>query len=387
MLDLFQTGAYCRSAGGNLERPDLQKPVVKWMAWSINPDNGGNGNPNVWDLCRSLWAVNGIQSFPWLHCRSLADVDRLIFTGQDKGSLAIGLNIEDIAGDKISLDAVAKKLEGWGLPVHMATLPWVQNGQGWGVLGGEVIAALEIFKGPTFPVTPDPVTVKQCVDHAHAEGLPAVTLMLDTKQFTPAQYGPNMAVCHSLYTADDITPTAEAWNEWKAPPCVRQGENMLTPTQKRQFREEIADYCALAESYEQRWHYSMTRPYSGLGVAPQTFHTGDCSSYCALIFYWAAKHTAAKVSDPLDYNYSGYGNTQSAIDYLDAHKAPLDKYRIGDMAIYGTRSNTKHMTVCRKAGTGATSVWSSFGQEAGPLATKLHYRSDLVGAYRHPALL
>jgi len=161
----------------------------------------------------------------------------------------------------------------------------------------------------------------------------------------------------------------------------------LSPTDKRQFREEIADFCALAESYEARWHYTQARPYSGLGKAPQTFHQDDCSSYCALIFYWAAPHTGVKVSDPLDMHYSGWGNTNTAYAYLKAHKAPLDKYRIGDMAIYGSASNTKHMTICRKSGDRSTSIWSSFGQEAGPLATKLNYRSDLVGAYRHPALL
>jgi hypothetical protein len=57
------------------------------------------------------------------------------------------------------------------------------------------------------------------------------------------------------------------------------------------------------------------------------------------------------------------------------------------MAFYGSRSNTHHMTVCRKAGTGASAIFSSFGQQAGPLPTALHYRNDLVGVYRHPALL
>lgn len=162
---------------------------------------------------------------------------------------------------------------------------------------------------------------------------------------------------------------------------------MLTPAQKKAFKDEIEHFCKLAEQYEGRWHYDQRRPYTGLGAAPQTFHTDDCSSYAALVYYWAMRHSGAAVSDPLNYHYSGYGNTQSAIEYLDAHEISAVNYRRGDMAIYGTHWNTKHMTVCRKYGTKTTSVWSSFGQEAGPQAVKLHYRNDLVGVYRHPALL
>ena len=162
----------------------------------------------------------------------------------------------------------------------------------------------------------------------------------------------------------------------------------LTPTQKLHFREEIADYCALAEAYESRWHYSQRRPYTGLGSAPQTWHTDDCSSYCALVFWWAAHHVQVSAADPLGMHYSGWGYTGSALAYLDDHHAPKDKYLIGDMAIFGSTWNTVHMMVCRRPGTGNTAVWSSHGSEGGPAPRQLHYHpSPLVGVYRHPALL
>src|SRR5262245_3613371 len=97
----------------------------------------------------------------------------------------------------------------------------------------------------------------------------------------------------------------------------------LSPNQKKDFRKELAAFCYAAEVNQARWHYSQKRPYTGLGNAPQTWHLDDCSSYVALSFYWAMHHTGVKVADPLDYHYSGYGNTQSAIGYLDAHKAPI----------------------------------------------------------------
>jgi hypothetical protein len=161
----------------------------------------------------------------------------------------------------------------------------------------------------------------------------------------------------------------------------------LSPNNKERFREEIADYCALAESYQERWHYSQRRPYTGLGVAPQSWHLDDCSSYCSLVFWWAGHHTGHPVADPLGFHYAGWGNTGSALKYLYDHHAPRDKYRIGDMAIYGTESNTKHMTVCRMEGPAVSALWSSFGREGGPEPHGLHYRDDLVGVYRHPALL
>ncbi len=70
MIDLLQPGAYARAAGGNIERPDIQAPVIQWMAWSINADNGGGGGTAVWDKARALWDAAGIAEFPWMHVRS-----------------------------------------------------------------------------------------------------------------------------------------------------------------------------------------------------------------------------------------------------------------------------------------------------------------------------
>lgn len=218
MLDLFTPGAYCRAVGGNLERPEIQAPVVRWLAWSINPDNGAGGAVRPWDKCRGLWDGAGLESFPWLHCRSLEDVDRLIDVGIAEKSPAIGLNIEDVVSDFAGdLEAVAERLERWTGPVHMATLGWIQNGQGWSALK-RCVVALEINPDEVPAVGAD---VPGCIAHAFAEGLVNVTLMYGTKApNAPEDY--DLGICHSLYTADDITPTAEAWKLWDAPgPCEK----------------------------------------------------------------------------------------------------------------------------------------------------------------------
>ena len=165
-----------------------------------------------------MWTVNGIEDFPWLHCRNMLDVDRLLAVGATYNSPAIGLNIEDVKSDftdrGISLQDIAQKLAAWQKPIHMATLPWMQNGQGWGILS-RCVAALEIFPDEN-EASKD---VSGCIEHAFAEGLSKVTLMFKTK-LPPTTF--DLSICHSLYTSDDIAPTLEAWEEWKAPaPCSK----------------------------------------------------------------------------------------------------------------------------------------------------------------------
>jgi murein DD-endopeptidase MepM/ murein hydrolase activator NlpD len=220
-----ETGVYLRLPGGNVENIADQKPVVRWAALNVGGDVGRD--PSKWDHQRPLYASAGIASFPWLHCQRLEDVDFLISVGQQWGSPAIGLNIEDIQTDfrqnGLTLEGhIAPRLATWAGEIHMATLPWVQNGQGWSSLD-RAVAALEIFadeQKDLFPDRmPDPKVIQACVDHAFAEGLSKVTLMFKTKNHEATSY--DLSVCHSLYTADDITPTPEAWAAWVEPGAAR----------------------------------------------------------------------------------------------------------------------------------------------------------------------
>lgn len=244
-IDLFAPGAYARAVGGNLERPLDHRPVVDWMAYSINPDNGAGGDPTAWRKARTMWEAVGIATFPWLHCRSIPDVIRLCQQGQRDDSPAIGLNIEDVVRDGLDLQEVAECVQDFwlgptnGRPVHMATLPWVQNGQGWRWLAF-VVAALEIMPDEqrgVFPNGYDPAIVEDCIDHAFAEGLERVTLMFKTKApHTRELFGEEFRYCHSLYTADDITPSRDGWLAWRGvvSPCQRpEKEEPVPPTPEK----------------------------------------------------------------------------------------------------------------------------------------------------------
>jgi len=207
-LGMFRhTGALLRSPGGNVENVADQKPVIRWAA--LNVGSEVDRDLSRWSRQRSLYADARIKTLPWLHCRTLDDVDFLVSAGKEWSSPAIGLNIEDVVGDTLDLSQVSERLESWTSEILMPTLPWVQNGQGWDKLA-RCVAALEIFPDEN-ETSKKP---RDCIDHAFAEGLTKVTMMYKTKPPNlPEHY--DLSLCHSLYTADDITPTQQAWAAWE----------------------------------------------------------------------------------------------------------------------------------------------------------------------------
>jgi hypothetical protein len=348
---------------------------------------------NVRDYAPALWSTHrakaqalgmffgpwGRTSYPNTDVWDPSVLDLLVATADSWNSPLLVNSEKELDGTGASLTSqIAAKVGARDAAVSMQAFLFYDTD--WNPIGHLPIL-LQIFPAES-PSAKDP---EGCRRWAHQRGCQCVYFTFGTYGgMKPGDF--DLKSPYSLFPADAVS-VYPLWSPTSSGFIGCQEEDVLTPTQKKRFREEIVSFTKLAEQYEERWSYTQDRPYSGLGAAPQTWHHDDCSSYCALVFYWAMKHTGVKASDPLDYHYSGYGNTQSAIDYLDAHNAPKDKYRVGDMAIYGSRSNTKHMTICRKSGTGASAIWSSFGQQAGPEPHPLHYRNDLVGVYRHPALL
>lgn len=133
----------------------------------------------------------------------------------------------------------------------------------------------------------------------------------------------------------------------------------------------------------------MQRPFHGYGIPPAERHVNDCSGYVSLIFQWASVHARVWMHDPLDEQYSGFGNTGSLYEYSLAHctRSPEDKYLVGDWVIYGWPNDTVHTSVCRKRGTAKTAVFSSNGNERAPQPRLLHEHPDpILGVWRHPAL-
>ena len=95
MLDLFQTGTLLRRPGGNVENVDVQKANgVKWAALNIGVDV--NFDQTVWNYQRQLYSGAEIPHGPWMHCRSMQDIETLVKCGFNWGSPFVGVNIEDV---------------------------------------------------------------------------------------------------------------------------------------------------------------------------------------------------------------------------------------------------------------------------------------------------
>lgn len=165
---------------------------------------------------------------------------------------------------------------------------------------------------------------------------------------------------------------------------------MLSPTEKKIARDLIRRYLERCEVARWRIHYSQNRPMTHLGISPGTEFTCDCSGYVTSAFFWAERYTTFPVRDPNGMGYNGYGYTGTLLSHNKKRNVPLsrDYFFVGDMAIFGPSLwNTKHVTICRRNGNAKESIWSSHGREAGPEATRLHYRNDLLVVVRSESLV
>lgn len=153
-------------------------------------------------------------------------------------------------------------------------------------------------------------------------------------------------------------------------------------------REALTEFLGGIEDYRGRWDYTQRRPYSSLGREPSQGGDGDCSSTVMLAYFEARQDTGYHVPDPSGLGYSGYGNSQSIWErHRHSRMVTNGKYEVGDCAVYGPWSgNTTHITTCSRPGTAGVAVFTSHGSMAGPNATRLTYRSDLLGVVRPPLL-
>jgi hypothetical protein len=133
------------------------------------------------------------------------------------------------------------------------------------------------------------------------------------------------------------------------------------------------------------------RRFFGYMVPPEEWHSNDCSGYVGLGANWSMHKAQVYLLDPLQYHYTGIGNTQSMIR---TNPAPVDRYLVGDWAEWGPNIyRTSHTAVCRKAGTRKTAIFSSnghesweFGRDAPNPITIANFPEHFLGVWRHPQL-
>lgn len=210
-LDLFQTGVYCRVPGGGPgeDVQGMRAAGMKWAVLNCGRDPGVEENPAVWKERRAQYTAAGIPHGPWRHCSNFDQIKMIVATAVEWDSPLVGVNLEDVYGEGQDLAQIgaylrAEWVEKYRRPVHMATLPWVQNGQGWRHVAF-AYAALEMFPEEIGPWYLD--RYQQCIDHAFEEGLVRVTLL--DSVLSPRSVYPNVA--HCIYTADNVG----SWSEWR----------------------------------------------------------------------------------------------------------------------------------------------------------------------------
>src|SRR5262245_54479618 len=114
-----------------------------------------------------MYAPTDIAVGPWMHCHSIADVEFLVKLGFEWNAPFIGVNLEEVVSGGIDLVMVGEYLvREWPKPVHMPSLPWLQNGAGWQHVAFAYIA-LELFPEEGGQAYLD--GWQRCVDHAFAE--------------------------------------------------------------------------------------------------------------------------------------------------------------------------------------------------------------------------
>ena len=212
-MDLFETtGVLWIAPGGNNEHPEAWGDVIEWGALNIGSEAAHDPN---WIRQRNLMDSVSVVAMPWLHVRSMADLDRLLATADRWGTRYAGVNIEDVVSDNLSVPAIGARLEEWGGNALIITLPWVANGQGWEALA-DYPFALEYF--PYDPVW-NPIFDNQAVLVSHAcneIGQDAkITFLYGTYPggiASPARY--DLKVAHSFYTGEDIGTTEQQWDLW-----------------------------------------------------------------------------------------------------------------------------------------------------------------------------
>jgi hypothetical protein len=177
-------------------------------------------------------------------------------------------------------------------------------------------------------------------------------------------------------------------------PAVTVTYKVLSPTGKQKWRSAATYYCKVAEDNRLRRGYSQLRPGRGYGADPDAIQIDDCSMYASKVSYWSSHTTGYFVADPLNFHYTGIGNTESMQDFLK-HEVTGKQYYVGDYALWGRNEwDTTHTAICRKGGKGNVALFSSHGHQSwrfandAPEAIRLgDFPEYLIGVFRHPQLV
>lgn len=207
------SGALFDNPRGGIENVEEQKAAIRWAALNI-----GDHEASEWVEYRDRALVRDVLTFPWRRCRQVSDVIALCTVGKAWGSPTIGVNLEDEALGSLPPELVADLLwTHWParlprVPVAIITLPWAQNGAGWGALEDIAIAMPEAFLNADAKWAPATV-VEHCLDEGFRAAIPlfGVGVWADAlRAVAAAEYLEQWPGPFGLYLGDRV----ERWADW-----------------------------------------------------------------------------------------------------------------------------------------------------------------------------
>lgn len=173
------------NARGGIEYHQEQKRYFGSVLLDMN-------SPYSWDKYITRADLIGLETRPWHHCRTYADVRAICNMTKLLGKKECGINVEDMVSDGLTPKGVAEIIDSILGPESICLIPnlgWIQN-MDWSSLSRHVFN-LEIFLNDPRPEWEDlsnEEVIKQCAYHARACGAKKVSILCgiyDASSYNP----------------------------------------------------------------------------------------------------------------------------------------------------------------------------------------------------------
>lgn len=218
-------GALWRSS----DSEDVDRGKAAGLAWGLLQMGGDD-----WSLLRNRLRTRGLAWGYWFHCRTVADLDRLLALCRDDQAPLCGINVEEELRTTLGPKVIAQRIAASGYRGEIAIIAygWVQNDvRVTDADLGRYAWLLEMFPQDAEDLWKPTVKLADCVKHARALGVRYPFQLVGTYDMSAAQAAeiarihpeppaPGKAspgwydmssIPSSLYTADDI---GDQWERW-----------------------------------------------------------------------------------------------------------------------------------------------------------------------------
>lgn len=208
---------------------DIDRAKDAGLGWGLLQMGGDD-----WSLLRNRLRTRGLGWGYWFHCRTAADVDRLLALSRDEQAPLCGINVEEELRTTLTPRVIAQRIVASGYRGEVAIIAygWVQNDvRVTDADLGRCAWLLEMFPQDAEDLWKPTEKLSDCLKHARDLGVRYPFQLVGTYDMSPNQAAeiarihpdpprPGKAspswfsmtlVPSSLYTADDV---GDQWERW-----------------------------------------------------------------------------------------------------------------------------------------------------------------------------